>query len=40
MFDGGGRVRCAVCADGSFSFIHISWSCSGCRCNLTVGVEP
>lgn len=29
MLDGGGRVRYAVCADGSFSLKNISWSCSG-----------
>lgn len=41
MLVGGGRVRCAVCADESFSFKKkISWSCSGGGVNLTVCVEP
>lgn len=41
MLVGGGRVRCAVCADESFSFKKkISWSCSGGEVNLTVCVEP
>lgn len=41
MLYGGDRVRCAVCADGSFSpEKNVSWSRSGGRRNLTVCVEP
>lgn len=40
MLDGRGRVRCAVCADESFSYKNISGSRSGGRCNLDVCVVP